>query len=420
MRLMWFHLMPYTELPAGFRDKHPSVWVDIHSSLFDPRRAHHMYNDFMDELEYAAECGFDAVCVNEHHSNGYGLMPSPNLIASSLARRTGDTAICVMGNSLALYNPPTRVAEEFAMIDCISGGRLIAGFPVGSPMDTCYAYGQNPSTLRERYHEAHDLILRAWTDKDTFAFNGRYNQQRYVNIWPRPVQNPHPPIWVPGGGSIETWRWCAEMDYVYCYLSYYGYKIGKATMDGFWSEMDSLGKDRNPYRAGFLQFVGVGESRQHAMDLYAQSAEYFYGNCLHIDPRFAAPPGYATEATQRKGLQSQVAKASEYANKFNTLARDMNGIVENGYVILGSADEVAEQLREVVTNLNVGNLMMLLQFGNMSKELTRYNTRMFAQHVTPKLTSLFSEWEHRWWPQPMDASLRAAVPAYTPGRLAAE
>jgi alkanesulfonate monooxygenase SsuD/methylene tetrahydromethanopterin reductase-like flavin-dependent oxidoreductase (luciferase family) len=420
MRLMWFHLMPYTELPAGFRDKHPSVWVDIHSSLFDPRRAHHMYNDFMDELEYAAECGFDAVCVNEHHSNGYGLMPSPNLIASSLARRTTDTTICVMGNSLALYNPPTRVAEEFAMIDCISGGRLIAGFPVGSPMDTCYAYGQNPSMLRERYHEAHDLILRAWTDKDTFTFNGRYNQQRYVNIWPRPVQNPHPPIWVPGGGSVETWRWCAEMDYVYCYLSYYGYKIGKATMDGFWREMDSLGKDRNPYRAGFLQFVGVGESRQHAMDLYAQSAEYFYGNCLHIDARFAAPPGYATEATQRKGLQSQVAKASEYANKFNTLAREMDAIVENGYVIVGSPDEVVEQLCEVATNLNVGNLMMLLQFGNMSKELTRYNTRMFAQHVTPKLKALFSEWEHRWWPRPMDVSLRAAVPAYTPRQLAAE
>ena len=81
MKLMWFHLMPYTELPDDFREKNPSVWVDIHSSLFDPRRAHHMYNDFMDELEFAAECGFDAVCVNEHHSNGYGLMPSPNLVA---------------------------------------------------------------------------------------------------------------------------------------------------------------------------------------------------------------------------------------------------------------------------------------------------------------------------------------------------
>ena len=88
MKLLWFHLMPYTELPDDFRDKHPSVWVDIHSSLFDPKRAHVMYNDFMDELEFAAACGFDGVCVNEHHSNGYGLMPSPNLIASALARRT--------------------------------------------------------------------------------------------------------------------------------------------------------------------------------------------------------------------------------------------------------------------------------------------------------------------------------------------
>src|SRR5207244_9672244 len=109
----WSLRRPDTELPHDFSKNHLSVCVDIHSSLFDPRRAHHMYNDFMDELEFAAEMGFDAVCVNEHHSNGYGLMPSPNLIASSLARRTTDTALCVMGNSLALYNPPTRVAEEF-------------------------------------------------------------------------------------------------------------------------------------------------------------------------------------------------------------------------------------------------------------------------------------------------------------------
>ena len=159
--------------------------------------------------------------------------------------------------------------------------------------------------------EAHDLVVRAWTEKDTFAFNGRFNQQRYVNIWPRPVQRPHPPIWVPGGGSVETWHWCAEMDYVYCYLSYYGYKAGRATMDGFWAEMDRLGKHRNPYQAGFLQFIGVGESRQHAFDLYAEAAEYFYGRCLHVDPRWATPPGYTSEGSQRAGIESQVKQAAD-------------------------------------------------------------------------------------------------------------
>jgi len=426
MKLLWFHLMPYTELPEDFRQKHPSVWVDIHSSLFDPKRAHLMYNDFMDELEYAAQCGFDAICVNEHHSNGYGLMPSPNLIASSLARCTTDTAICVMGNSLALYNPPTRVAEEFAMIDVISGGRLIAGFPVGTPMDTCFAYGQNPSMLRERYLEAHDLVMRAWQDPDTFTFNGRFNQQRYVNIWPRPIQRPHPPVWIPGGGSVETWQWCAEMDYVYCYLSYYGYKAGQATMTGFWNEMARLGKDRNPYRAGFLQFVGVGESRQHAFDLYAEAAEYFYGRCLHVDPRWAVPPGYTSEGSQRAGIESQVKKAADAnvrgkstGERFASVAREMDAIVDQGYVIIGNPDEVAEQLREVANNLNVGHLMLLLQFGNMSKDLCRYNTKLFAEQVMPKLKGHFADWEDRWWPKPMDAAQRAEIPAFMP-KLAAE
>jgi alkanesulfonate monooxygenase SsuD/methylene tetrahydromethanopterin reductase-like flavin-dependent oxidoreductase (luciferase family) len=419
MKLMWFHLMPYTELPDDFRDNHPSVWVDIHSSLFDPRRAHYMYNDFMDELEFAAECGFDAVCVNEHHSNGYGLMPSPNLIASALARRTTDTALCVMGNSLALYNPPTRVAEEFAMIDVISGGRLIAGFPVGTPMDTCFAFGQNPSTLRERYYEAHDLVVRAWTEQDTFAFNGRFNQQRYVNIWPRPVQRPHPPIWIPGGGSIETWRWCAEMDHVYAYLSYFGYQAGQVTMDGFWQEMDRLGKDRNPYRAGFLQFVGVAESREEAYRLYREPAEYFYGRCLHVDPRFAGAPGYTSEATQRAGVVGQVAQVARM-RRFDTLAREMDAIVEKGYVIIGSPDEVAAQLKEVAINLNVGHLMLLCQFGNMGKDLAKYNTKLFAEKVMPQLTDTFSEWEDRWWPRPMHRDARAPLAPFQPAAMAAE
>jgi alkanesulfonate monooxygenase SsuD/methylene tetrahydromethanopterin reductase-like flavin-dependent oxidoreductase (luciferase family) len=420
MKLLWFHLMPYTELPDDFREKHRSVWVDIHSSLFDPLRAHLMYNEFMDEMEFAADCGFDAVCCNEHHSNGYGLMPSPNLIASALSRRTRDTAICVMGNSLALYNPPTRVAEEFAMIDCISGGRLIAGFPVGTPMDTCYAYGQNPSLLRDRYYEAHDLVMRAWQDSETFAFNGRYNQQRYVNIWPRPVQKPHPPVWIPGGGSVETWQWCARMDYVYAYLSYFGYKDGKATMDGFWREMARLGKDHNPYRAGFLQFVGVAETREKAWELYRGPAEYFYGRCLHTDPMWATPPGYITEATQRAGIESQVGRAAATSARARVRATEMQDIIDLGYVIIGSPEEVVAQLSEVATELNVGHLMLLLQFGNMGKDLAKYNTKLFAEQVMPRLQPLFSEWEDRWWPQPMASAERAEVAPFVPRTLAAE
>jgi len=408
VKLLWFHLMPYTDLPDDFKERHPSVWVDIDPKLFDPAKGHRMYNEFMDELECAAEAGFDGICVNEHHQNGYGLMPSPNLIASALARRTSDAALCVMGNSLALYNPPVRVAEEFAMLDCISGGRLIAGFPVGTPMDTCYAYGMNPSQLRERYHEAHDLIVKAWSEPAPFAWNGRYTQLRYVNPWPRPVQKPHPPIWIPGGGSVETWQWCAELDYVYAYLSYFGYQAGQATMNGFWEEMKRLGKDRNPFRAGFLQFVGVAHSRQEALDLYREPAEYFYNRCLHVDPRYAAPPGYASEATIRSKVVSQVLQAATRSTDREAFGPPpFEEIVSKGYVIIGSPDEVAEQLREVALSLNVGQLMLLLQFGNMSRDLTLYNTELFAKQVKPQLAELFEkEWENRWWPKPLPRAER--------------
>jgi alkanesulfonate monooxygenase SsuD/methylene tetrahydromethanopterin reductase-like flavin-dependent oxidoreductase (luciferase family) len=409
MKQLWFHLMPYTDLPDDFKERHPSVWVDIDPKLFDPAKGHRMYNEFMDELEFAAEAGFDGICVNEHHQNGYGLMPSPNLIASALARRTSDAALCVMGNSLALYNPPLRVAEEFAMLDCISGGRLIAGFPVGTPMDTCYAYGSNPSQLRERYHEAHDLIVKAWGAPAPFAWNGRYNQLRYVNPWPRPVQKPHPPIWIPGGGSVETWQWCAELDYVYAYLSYFGYQAGQATMNGFWAEMKRLGKDRNPFRAGFLQFVGVAESRSEALELYREPAEYFYNRCLHVDARYAAPPGYASEATIRSKVVSQVLQAAARSSDREAFGPPpFEEIVSKGYVIIGSPDEVAEQLREVALSLNVGQLMLLLQYGNMNRDLTLYNTELFAKKVKPQLANLFeNEWENRWWPKPLPAAERA-------------
>jgi alkanesulfonate monooxygenase SsuD/methylene tetrahydromethanopterin reductase-like flavin-dependent oxidoreductase (luciferase family) len=405
MKLCWFHLMPYTDLPDDFKERHPSVWVDIDSRLFDPVKGHRMYNEFLDELEFAADVGFDGICVNEHHSNGYGLMPSPNLMAAALARRTTEAALVVMGNSLALYNPPLRVAEEFAMLDCLSGGRLVAGFPVGTPMDTCFAYGQNPGQLRERYHEAHDLILRAWTEPGPFTFHRRYNQLRYVNPWPRPIQQPHPPIWIPGGGSVETWRWCAERDYVYSYLSYFGYKLGEATMRGFWNEMDRLGKDRNPYRAGFLQFVGVAASRAEAMDLYREPAEYFYNRCLHVNPRFTNPPGYMSEASLRARMQSMVALAG--ARAAGGAPQKIEDFVDAGYLIVGSPDEVAEQLRRVALELNVGQLMLLLQFGNMSRELALYNTELFARRVSPQLRGLFDDrWENRWWPRPIAAAER--------------
>ena len=143
--------------------------------------------------------------------------------------------------------------------------------------------------------------------------------------------------------------------------------------------MDRLGKERNPYRAGFLQSVGVAESREEAMRLYREPAEYFYGRCLRVDPRWAMPPGYITEATQRAGIVGQIGRAASLqARQAARATTQMEDIVERGYVIIGSPEEVVEQLTEVATDLNVGHLMLLMQFGSMGKDLAAYNTKLFA------------------------------------------
>ena len=119
------------------------------------------------------------------------------------------------------------------MLDCISGGRLVAGMPLGSPMDANLCYGIPPIEQRERYHEAHDLTLKAWQAREPFPWNGKYSQFALVNLWPRPVQQPHPPVWVPGSGSISTWDFAIKHDHCYCFLSYFGGMRAKTIMDGF-------------------------------------------------------------------------------------------------------------------------------------------------------------------------------------------
>ena len=152
------------------------------------------YNWTIDELLYAAQCGFDGVCTNEHHQNAYGFMPSPNIMGSVLAKLTNgsNVAIVQMGATLPTSNPPIRVAEEYGMLDCISGGRLVAGMPLGTPMDANLCYGITPMEHRERYREAFALTLKAWQAREIFAWNGRYYQLAEVNLWPRPIQQPHP------------------------------------------------------------------------------------------------------------------------------------------------------------------------------------------------------------------------------------
>jgi alkanesulfonate monooxygenase SsuD/methylene tetrahydromethanopterin reductase-like flavin-dependent oxidoreductase (luciferase family) len=398
MKFTWFNLMPWPHLPEDFREKHRSVWVDIPSSLYDPVKGHELYNTYLDELEYAEQLGYDGIGVNEHHANAYGLMPSPNIMAAALARRTSRAALVVLGNSIALYNPPIRVAEEFAMLDVISGGRLLAGFPVGTSMDTNYVYGDIPALTRERYAEAHELIMRAWREREPFAFNGRYTKLRYANCWPKPIQSP-PPIFIPGGGSLETYDFCLDFDYVYCYLSFGGYKRAKQLMDGYWQRVKDRGKDLSPYRAGFAQTIVVAESDAEAERDYREHIDYFYNRCLHVYPGFADAPGYRTIKTLKANVTSQMTQQA--LGDVSSMSWDQ--LIRDGYVIAGSPDTVVKQMKELVTGLRVGNIFCLIHVGNMPKEKCLRSSKLFAEEVIPQLRNMWPEFanDDRFWIHPL-------------------
>ncbi|HUN50014.1 MAG TPA: LLM class flavin-dependent oxidoreductase, partial [Candidatus Sulfotelmatobacter sp.] len=331
--------------------------------------------------------------------------------AATLSRRTRKAALVVLGNSIALYNPPLRVAEEFAMLDVLSAGRLVAGFPVGTSMDTNYCYGTVPALTREKYAEAHELIMRAWAESEPFAFNGRYTKLRYVNCWPKPIQQPHPPIFIPGGGSVETYDFCIENDYTYSYLSFTGYLRAKKLMDGYWERVAKAGIDESPYRAGFAQTICVGETDQEAERLYAEHVSYFYNRCLHVYPGFADAPGYRTIKT----LQAQVLSQLTRQSLENLGSLSWKDLTEGGHVIAGSPATVRDRMKDLIKGLRVGNIFCLIHIGNMPDEKTRHSTRLFAEQVMPHLRNEWPDYasDDRFWIHPLKktATAKGKVPA---------
>jgi alkanesulfonate monooxygenase SsuD/methylene tetrahydromethanopterin reductase-like flavin-dependent oxidoreductase (luciferase family) len=303
-----------------------------------------------------------------------------------------------MGSTLPTTNPPIRIAEEYAMLDCISGGRLVAGMPLGTSMDGNLCYGVSPMEQRPRYYEAHDLVLKAWQAREVFAWNGKYYQLPKVNPWPRPIQQPHPPVWVPGLGSLSTWEFSAKHDHCYCYLSYWGSALGKRVMDGFWDFVAARGVEANPYRAGFLQLVVVSETDAKAEEEYAAHIRYFYRKCLHIAPEYFFAPGYldyrSMENTFKKGYLKTQLEITE-----KTATWGYKDFVENELVIGGSPATVRQRLEEAIKKLRVGNLMVLLHIGSMPHELTLKNVELFGREVLPHLRGLWTDkWENHWWP----------------------
>jgi alkanesulfonate monooxygenase SsuD/methylene tetrahydromethanopterin reductase-like flavin-dependent oxidoreductase (luciferase family) len=377
LRVFSFHLMPYPGVPDDYTGP---AWVTVPNALFDPEVGHEVYNRYLDELILADELGFDGVCVNEHHQNAYGLMPSPNLMGAILARQTTRAKICIVGNALPLYDPPTRVAEEFAMIDNISGGRLIAGFVVGGGPEY-YSFSINPAFARERFYEAHDIILKAWTEPGPTEFIGKHYKLRFLNTWPRPVQRPHPEIWIPGAGSLETMEFVARHRYAYMGIPYFHVSVFERQFRMFREACDQQGYTYEPAQAGWLEPIYVAETDEQARTEY--EPHFWYWARKLLPGIEIVPPGYTSLRSVENILKGR--------HQFALGLRTWDEVVAGEYAVVGSPDTVYDRLVQTIERLGTGNLLGLFQLGTLPGDLTRRNLELFAHEVMPRLRATFPE-----------------------------
>lgn len=381
MKVFAFHLMPYAHIDMGYADKYRAAWVVLPNTYFDPKKGHELYNRYLDELELVAELGYDGISVNEHHQNAYGLMPSPVVMAAALSRRTKDAKIAILGNAFCLREHPLTVAEEHAMIDCITGGRLISGMVRGIGAEY-FSLGANPAFSHARFQEAHDLVVEAWTKPGPFSFEGRFYHFEYVNLWPRPFQEPHPPIWAPSTGSTETIEWAAHPSRKYVYLQAYSpiqsvmrylnyYRETAQKMYGYTASSDQIGWSTPVY---------ISDTDQKARDEAKPHIEVLFNRLLRLPFEMLFPPGYLST----KSLKNMRSHKRSVSGQEHTV----DSLIEQGIIVCGSPDTVRKQFMETHRLLGFQNLLCLLQFGTLPRDLTEKNIRMFAREVLPALQGL--------------------------------
>lgn len=375
MKFNFFHLMPYPYLPDDYDDveKHPSPSLRFSNSYFDPAIGRNLYHRYLDELEYADQLGYDGVIVNEHHQSAYGMMPSPNIMAAALARRTERSTIMVLGNALPVRGNPLRVAEEIAMLDHLTDGRLVSGFVRGIGWEH-WVSGVSPSESRSRFNEAHDLIKKAWTSPGPFEWIGKHYEYRYVNPWPRPLQQPHPPIAVPGAGSPETMKWVAENDYTYMSV-YAATPVVKSWFDGYRRAVEALDRPVDPDRLALAIPIFIGEDDASALAEAQGPIEWLFHKGLRQSPELVFPAGYMSPAAMRGILATPDFKPFPETS--------FQELIDGGFVIVGGPETVRQRLAELHDELGFGQVQALIPIGDMPDWMTKRNTELFAAEVIP-------------------------------------
>jgi alkanesulfonate monooxygenase SsuD/methylene tetrahydromethanopterin reductase-like flavin-dependent oxidoreductase (luciferase family) len=339
------------------------------NGLFDGPQGVQLYQDSLALFQLAETVGFDWLGIGEEHMNAYGVVPNPCLIASALAPITQRAALCVLGNPLPLLNP-LRVAEEYAMVDVLSGGRLVAGFPRGVPQNFA-SYGIDPANSRARLAEAIEFVLKAWTHRGPFDWADEHYRFSQVSIWPQPTTVPDLVLSCRSPESVAlAVRHRAVLAEIYV--------KNRQVLDhfvescrGYHEAAQAAGWEATADR--FLISVpcviaptgAQAEERAHGAAVYAR--EYISGS--FEQGKQAVREQYHGSA---EGLA--VAAAESVADR-----------IAYGGIICGDPATALEQILALQERTAAGVIGLQMQWGNLPSQAVAESLRLFGDHVRSRL-----------------------------------
>ena len=374
----WFSEQPYSAVSDADIEPYEYGRLGFPNSHFDADKAHVLYNQYHEEYAWADEVGFDGIMTNEHHGAYWCMKPSANLDAAVIAKVTKNVKIAILGNVIAVADP-VRIAEQVAMLDCYSGGRIISGFVRGSPAETLLG-GMSPTENRDRFEEAHDLIIKCWTEPGPFRWEGQYYQYRMVNPWVMPMQKPRPDIWFPGSGSPESTIWAAKHRHPYM-------NLGALTDTTKWLKQiyidtaEDEGFKAGPEHFGYLLRAFVADTDERAIEV-ARDFLWTSGHRARGPREHNDPPGYQS----RVAAAVRATRPSGRTASASALTYDELRAVDN--IIVGNPDTVTRKLTKIIDEVGPGYLHIYGNEGPMPYKDVMRSIELFGKEVIPAIREL--------------------------------
>ncbi|MEO9188811.1 MAG: LLM class flavin-dependent oxidoreductase [Acetobacteraceae bacterium] len=380
MQAWHFSENAYPYLPAEY----DSIRVTLPNRLYDPEIGARLYDRYIDEWLIAEDAGLE-IMLNEHHQTATCVDPAAPLVLAALARLTSKARLLILGNPIANRRQPIRVAEEMALVDVLSKGRVEAGFVRGVPYEIAAA-NSNPVRMNERHWEALDLIVRAWTSHDgPISHEGRFFHHRSINIWPRPYQQPHPPIWVSTTSPTGAARVGARGFIQATFLT--GFKGTRAIFDSYrkgWREA-GRGQEVPVNRLAYAALVYTGRSEAEARAGAEKLLWYITAN--KVPEHFSNPPGYVPPAAN-----VAMARGAEHPLAAFKRGASVQGAIDSGIMVAGTPDQVFAQVKALYERVGgFGHLLNMGQAGFLEHDETVVGIRTFAEEVYPRLKEAFPD-----------------------------